>query len=340
VIVCDYLLSSAELCANIESVFTVGSASSVEINTVHRAPASIAKNYKAFVETALNSVSAENTKRAYSRCLGQFLTWIQTQAEPRLERGAVQRYRVVLESRGLASATINQALAAIRTLAREAGAEGLIPGADAPAIEKIRGVRRLGRRTGTWLNAVSANKFLSIPDRGTLRGKRDFCLLTLLIGSGLRRSEASLLRVDQIQLLEDRWVLANVKGKHGRVRTVPLSIWVKEAMDAWLGAAPVRTGYVLRAVDKVHRVAARSLSTSAIYQIVKGYGVDAHMGVAPHDMRRSFARLAMRGGAPLDQIQVTLGHESLRTTELYLGLDLDLAHPACDFIRLDETNRS
>ena len=83
-----------------------------------------------------------------------------------------------------------------------------------------------------------------------------------------------------------------------------------------------------------------TIERGAIYQIVRGYGVDAHMGVAPHDMRRSFARLAMRGGAPLDQIQATLGHESLRTTELYLGLELDLAHPACDFIRLDETANS
>jgi integrase len=321
-------------------VLPTDNSSSVEIANVNRLLAIIAPNFNTFVETALNSVPAENTKRAYSRCLRQFLTWIQTQTEPQLERGAVQRYRVVLESQGRASATINQALAAIRTLAREAGAQGLIPGADALAIERIRGVRRLGRRTGTWLSAASARTFLSIPDRDTLRGKRDLCLLALLIGSGLRRSEASSLRVDQIQLLEDRWVLANIKGKHGRIRTVALSIWVKQAMDAWLGAAPVRTGFVLRALDKVHRVGAGSLSASAIYQIVKGCGVDAHMAVAPHDMRRSFARLALRGGAPLDQIQVTLGHESMRTTELYLGLDLDLAHPACDFIRFDETNES
>jgi integrase len=315
-------------------------ASLVGVQSLCRPLGSVAPNYDTFVETALNSVSAENTKRAYSRCLRQFLAWIQTQAEPRLERGAVQRYRVVLESRKLSPATINQTLAAIRTLAREAGAQGLIPGADALAIEKIRGVRRLGRRTGTWLSAASANKFLSIPDRDSLRGKRDRCLLALLIGCGLRRFEASMLRVDQIQLFENRWVLANVSGKHGRIRTVPLSTWVKEALDAWLGAVPIRSGYLLRAVDKVHRVGAGSLSASAIYQIVKGYGVDAHIGVAPHDMRRSFARLALRGGAPLDQIQVTLGHESLRTTELYLGLELDLAHPACDFIRLDETGHS
>jgi integrase len=323
-----------------KAVLPTETSSLLEIENTNRPHANIATNDDTFVETALNSVSAENTKRAYARCLRQFLAWIQTQSEPRLERGAVQRYRVFLESQKLAPATINQTLAAIRTLAREAGAQGLIPGADALAIEKIRGVRRLRRRTGTWLSAASASKFLAIPGRDSLRGKRDRCLLALLIGCGLRRFEASMLRVDQIQLLENRWVLANVRGKHGRIRTVPLSTWVKEALDAWLGAVPIRSGYLLRAVDKVHRVGAGSLSASAIYQIVKGYGVDAHIGIAPHDMRRSFARLALRGGAPLDQIQVTLGHESLRTTELYLGLELDLVHPACDFVMLDEIGQS
>jgi integrase len=60
------------------------------------------------------------------------------------------------------------------------------------------------------------------------------------------------------------------------------------------------------------------------------------MHLAPHDLRRSCAKLAKKGGAPLDQIQVTLGHESIRATELYFGLDLDLANPACDFIKLDD----
>jgi integrase len=143
--------------------------------------------------------------------------------------------------------------------------------------------------------------------------------------------------MDQIQLLDDRWVLANVKGKHGRVRTVPLSTWVKDTIDEWTGNAGVLTGPLLRAIDKVDRVAFNPLSASAIYHIVKGYAVDAHLGLAPHDMRRSFARLAMRGGAPLDQIQVTLGHESIRTTELYLGLELDLVNAACDYFKRDET---
>ena len=145
-----------------------------------------------------------------------------------------------------------------------------------------------------------------------------------------------MLRADQIQLLDDRWVLANVKGKHGRVRTVPLSAWVKDLIEAWTTAAGFRNGHLLRAIDKIDRVGTNPLRASAIYQIVKGYGIDAHLGVAPHDMRRSFAQLARKGGAPLDQIQVTLGHESLRTTELYLGLELDLANPACDFVKLGE----
>jgi hypothetical protein len=43
--------------------------------------------------------------------------------------------------------------------------------------------------------------------------------------------------------------------------------------------------------------------------------------IAPHDLRRTFAKLAYRGGSPIDQIQLSLGHDSIQTTEEYLGVE-------------------
>jgi integrase len=56
--------------------------------------------------------------------------------------------------------------------------------------------------------------------------------------------------------------------------------------------------------------------------------------VAPHDCRRTFAKLALRGGARLEQIQLNLGHASIQTTERYLGVDLDLHDAPCDRLGL------
>lgn len=57
-------------------------------------------------------------------------------------------------------------------------------------------------------------------------------------------------------------------------------------------------------------------------------------GVAPHDLRRPFAKLAHKGGAAIDQIQLSLGHESIQTTEEYLGVEQDLTDAPCDHLGL------
>jgi integrase len=63
--------------------------------------------------------------------------------------------------------------------------------------------------------------------------------------------------------------------------------------------------------------------------------VEKYSDVAPHDLRRTYAKLAHKGGAKLDQIQLSLGHASLTTTERYLGVHQDLHDAPCDYIRLD-----
>jgi integrase len=58
------------------------------------------------------------------------------------------------------------------------------------------------------------------------------------------------------------------------------------------------------------------------------------IAVAPHDCRRTFAKLALKGGARLEQIQLSLGHASIRTTERYLGVEQDLTDAPCDRLGL------
>ena len=58
------------------------------------------------------------------------------------------------------------------------------------------------------------------PDRSTSKGKRDYCILALLVGCGLRRRELANLTIEDIQMRENRWVIADLSGKGGRIRTV------------------------------------------------------------------------------------------------------------------------
>jgi integrase len=75
---------------------------------------------------------------------------------------------------------------------------------------------------------------LSLPDRSTLNGKRDYSILALLVGGALRRNELAELDVATIQQREGRWVLADLEVKGQRIRTVAIPIWIQQRINAWM----------------------------------------------------------------------------------------------------------
>ncbi|WP_257031201.1 tyrosine-type recombinase/integrase [Tunturiibacter empetritectus] len=81
------------------------------------------------------------------------------------------------------------------------------------ASRRSRTSGRKGTRLGNWLTRDQAKELLAVPDRSTLKGKRDYVILALLVGCALRRQELATLDVEIIQLLEGRWVLADLEGK-------------------------------------------------------------------------------------------------------------------------------
>jgi integrase len=74
------------------------------------------------------------------------------------------------------------------------------------------------------------------------------------------------------------------------------------------------------------------MSAQSIYEVVDAYGHQLGTTIAPHDVRRTFAKLAHKGRAPLEQIQISLGHASIQTTERYLGIEQDLTDAPCDHL--------
>jgi len=94
-------------------------------------------------------------------------------------------------------------------------------------IRRVKGVKLLGRRIGNWLTGSQAQELLNAASRDTLRGVRDAAMLGLLLGCGLRRSEVVGLRLDQLQLREGQWVIVDLVGKGGRLRTVPVPDWAR-----------------------------------------------------------------------------------------------------------------
>ena len=109
-------------------------------------------------------------------------------------------------------------------------------------------------------------------------------------------------------------------GKGKRVRTVPIPAWTKILIDDWTTAAELRDGRLVRPINKKGCLAGDSVTEKVIWWIVLGYARDLGFeNLAPHDLRRTCAKLCRASGGELEQIQLLLGHASVQTTEQYLG---------------------
>jgi site-specific recombinase XerD len=287
------------------------------------------------IEMVLDGLPSKHSRRAYERALIDFFHWHRGVGHPQMSKAVVQRYVAELREAGMTSSSVNQRLSAIRKLAGEAADNGLLESQVAGGIRAVKGARQEGRRTGNWLTREQAQSWLGAPDVRTLKGQRDRALLAVLIGCGLRRAEAAGLTFEHIQQRDGRWVLVDLIGKRDKIRSVPMPNWTRAAIGMWSSAICIDNGLVFRAVNKGDRVVGDGITPQAIRNIVSGYAEKLKQtGVAPHDLRRTFAKLAYKGGAALDQIQLSLGHESIQTTENYLGVDQDLTDAPCDHLGL------
>lgn len=273
------------------------------------------------MNTSLETLNSPNSRERYRAIWQGF--------DRDLTAAGIQSYVAERRDGGYAPSTVNLHLAALKHLARQRA-----PVEELPRIEAIKSLPIRGVRMGTWLSTEQVTALLERHPGDQLAETRDRCILALLVGAALRRAELASLTCAHVQTLNGRCVLLDLVGKGRRVRTVPLPSWASTPLYEWLQAASVTSGPVLRRVQ-CRRVSEEGLTADHLHAIVKAAG--RRIGVptlAPHDLRRTFAQLARRGNAPLEQIKETLGHSSLLNTERYLGGKLDLENPACDAIKL------
>ena len=232
------------------------------------------------------------------------------------------------------ASTINVRLAAVRALVREARQNGMLSSEEAATLTDVPNVPQRGTRMGNWLTKEQARELLAVPDRSTVKGKRDYAILALLVGCALRRRELASLTVETIQLRENRWVLADLRGKGGRIRTVAVPLWVKQGVNAWQAVAKIEDGPLLRSIAKGGKVG-ESLSDWAIWAVVaesaRQIGIERF---GAHDLRRTCAKLCRKAGGDLEQIKFLLGHTSIQTTERYLGSEQEIAVAVNDSLGL------
>lgn len=292
------------------------------------------------IRLATTGLTSPHTSRSYASAIARYLAYLATTPDPtNITRHSVQSYLDHCRSlpRPLSASTLNLHLSAIRRLTSELVAHGAAPDSLHRSVSSIKSIPNRGVRAGNWLTKEEAQLLLDSTGPATL----DRVIIAILLGCGLRRAELRNLTHTHIQQREGRWCIVDIIGKGGRVRTIPMPSWCKAIIDEYLAGPELKSVPDQRLDLPQDSIMLCPYTETTIYNIVRRLSVAAGLRpITPHDLRRTFSKLARKGGAALEQIQLSLGHESVQTTQRYLGTEIDYASAPCDALGIERPQSS
>ena len=214
-------------------------------------------------------------------------------------------------------ASINATLAALRGVARAAWNLGLMTAEDYQRLKSVGTVRGSRLPAG---RAITPGEVVALFDAcakdESPAGARDAAMLALIIGAGLRRSEAAA-GIDLSNYAAETGEL-RVRGKGNKERVAYLTGGAQEAVEDWLNVRGRTDGPLLCPVLKSGKIVLRRLSDQAIYNALRKRGLEAKVKrFSPHDGRRTFISDLLDAGADISAVQQLVGHANVSTTARY-----------------------
>jgi integrase/recombinase XerC len=265
---------------------------------------------------------SDKTRRAYEGDLRHFAAFLSVpsplEAVSRLlslpvgeANSLAMSYRSRMVEGGLAAATVNRRLAALRSVSRMGRVIGLVPWTLEVESEKAQSYRDTrGPGRNALLRMVSSLKASS-----TGKGRRDYAILRLLLDLALRRGEIVSLGLEDVDLNEGRIMIL---GK-GRNKREPLSLprETRDALSAWISVRGGGPGPLFTNFDRAGK-GSGSLTGAAVYYIVRGLGETAGVKARPHGIRHTAITevLSLSGGDVRKAARFSR-HRDLRTLTRY-----------------------
>ncbi|MDE0885148.1 MAG: tyrosine recombinase XerD [Myxococcota bacterium] len=261
---------------------------------------------------------ASNTLEAYASDLLRFVRYAEEQGITRtrvLDRACVLGFVDELAGAGLAASSRARVLSALRRMIAFAAGRGWL---EVDPLEGVAGPRQV-QALPRVLRTDETEALLGAVDTDTLLGLRDFAMIELLYGCGLRVSELVSL---EVSALDARGGLLRVLGKGNRERLVPVGESALRGLDDYLTKA--RPGLLgkhsesQRAIFLSRRGGPMTRQNFFILlrKLARKAGIE-QARVSPHVLRHAFATDLLEGGADLRSIQAMLGHSDLSTTQVY-----------------------
>jgi integrase len=279
-----------------------------------------------------------NTQRAYEGRLEAFMLWRSKQENAPFVAQLKQYVAYLREDQKLSPRSVQAHINTIKGMLRTAAALEPELASGLPQLDLVKPPPVRGEIQGRRLNPQQARELLDAPGQTTPKGLRDSAIIGLLLTLGLRRSEICNLTWGHFAEMEGHRVIVNLKGKHGRIRTMKMPVWLWRLVHRWGGESGMDMNELDRCVfipitkDGKVLTRRRGMTPHAIYKMLNVYTKMSGLPpVKPHDLRRTAALLARRGGASIEQVQLMLGHASPQTTSNYIGETLNLDDNAVDY---------
>jgi len=266
------------------------------------------------------------TIREYRHYLKRFHNWLtdnSSATEPdQINLDLVRRYRLYLahlrarDGLSLGRGTQSYHIVALRAFLRYLLVQRDIPTLSPDKVE----LPKQGSRSVSFLNPGQMERLLNSPKISNNAGLRDRTILETLFSTGLRVSELVSLNRDQVDLERKEF---GVKGKGNKIRVVFLSDTAAEWIERYLKSRrdhfkPLFIRYS-GAVKTENNGEKMRLTARSIQNIVARYAKRSGLPIeaTPHTLRHSFATDLLISGADIRSVQEMLGHESIRTTQVY-----------------------
>ncbi|HEX3642860.1 MAG TPA: tyrosine-type recombinase/integrase [Ktedonobacteraceae bacterium] len=289
-------------------------------------------DFSASLQNATGQLS-KRSKRIYENDAKVFAKWLldYNLIPDVFSRSHAIAYRAYLEET-YQKATAKRML----SVARRIFAEQVMSGkrSDNP-FQDVKGFTVANETTHTALTKEQAKELLDAIDQSTLIGKRDYALVSLLLRTGIRRSECAALDIGDLQNEQGHTIAVIRHGKGDKRRIIKIPVDVFRSIQVYIKSvdrvrdpldAPLFAGF-----DRWLRSTGERISDKLIERTVKYYG--RLIGVpklTPHGLRATFITLALEAGATLLQVQYAAGHDDPRTTERYQTRKLNLDDNAVD----------
>jgi integrase/recombinase XerC len=291
----------------------------------------VAKAVADFLRHLRERNSSPHTLKAYSGDLANFSAYAGSRGWERIDHIAIRGFLSQLYEKGLSKTSVARSLAAVRSLYRWLGREGVVEQNPAKLVATPKLPKKLPRvPTIEEMNSVLDGQMPEI----AAFPERDRLMLELLYGCGIRNSELTGINVDDIRLSAEAIL---IRGKGKKERYVPFGDSAKNALAAYLPARQaVLSGRRKNNPALLINQRGGRLTTRSVGRIIKKIAVAKGLSpdVHPHTLRHAFGTHMLEEGADLRAIQELLGHERLATTQRYTQLSMkhvlqvyDQTHP-------------